>query len=177
MKSTFALGLAAGVIFVAIFYLLRTALRKNGGGEYDERQLQVRGRAYQAAFFTLLIYLAVCILLDAALGIVWCDLGTAAFLGAALAICVYMGICLMGDAYFGLREKPITSLIVFGAVGLLQRGNGLRAVRNGELIKDGVVCFNGSAPLICGGLLMAMALLVLIRLLTGGRQEDDDEES
>lgn len=106
-SAAYILGLCVGIL-VAVVVL--TVLRKRRGGasnEYDERQQMVRGKAYGAAFFTLMCYLPV----NAAVNRCWRPWtlpGIDSLIGLFLAVAVFMVYAIRGDAYFSLREKPGT---------------------------------------------------------------------
>lgn len=147
MNFTFVLGITACIVLVlAIFMIL--SKKADGipvfgaGCKYDERQLQARGKAYKAAYFTLMI----CVFAEAY---------TDAFLerklftsleGLLLAIFVSIGVfvvtCIIKDAYMGLYDKLRRTLLTFFIVAFLNLMCVVMAVvKKDKLIENGEFSF------------------------------------
>lgn len=58
------IGIIGGLVFVALFFLVRMLCKKKRPCDYDERQRMGRGRAFQAGFFTMLLAGAIVACLD-----------------------------------------------------------------------------------------------------------------
>ena len=54
-SSSFAIGICIGLIFCVIIFRFANRNKKLKS-EYDERQLQIRGRSYMFAFYAVVIY-------------------------------------------------------------------------------------------------------------------------
>ena len=64
-NTAYMLGLVAGIaVGLLAWFLFRGKLRRAGKGDADERQLLVRGKAYQITAFLYMIELALLLLLD-----------------------------------------------------------------------------------------------------------------
>lgn len=148
------LGVAVGVAIAAAIWALLVSLRKKRSGdapEFDERQLAARAKAYSSAFFTLLGYLAVVALLDSIAEVRWCDLYTACFLGIMLALNVFVIAAIRSDAYFGMHERPVTLIVLFGFVAALNLGVAIARFADGEpLLAHGLLTRESSMNLILG---------------------------
>ena len=147
-------GVAAGLAVAVFLWALFVSLRKKQSSDapqFDERQLAARAKAYSSAFFTLLGYLAVVALLDSVAEVRWCDLYTACFLGMMLALDVFAVAAIRSDAYFGIHERPIASIVLFGFVAVLNLGVAVARFAAGEpLLENGLLTRTSSMNLILG---------------------------
>ncbi len=100
----FNLGIAVGVFATSFLVLFRNRLSKKQQDCYDERQVIVRGKAYQYAFFTtmglLMLYAAFAEPIEKYLEAGIIPLAILLFSGLIL-----MGYCLFHDAFWGLISK------------------------------------------------------------------------
>lgn len=138
--------------------------------KFDERQVAEQGRAYKWAFYTVLAYLALWLALSGA-GIAPWDTGVGIFLGAALGIGVFAGACILRDAYFMRGGFGIGRVVYINAFGLMMLSFGIRSLRSGEIVKDGVVAGVGAIDLIITALCLALDGFLLVRKLLDRRAE------
>lgn len=163
----------AGLLVAAVLGLLAWAVgHKRDKGQYDERQIAARGTAFQVAYFTLLIYLAVYALAD---GFSWCDQATGVFLGMILSLAVFGVICVMKDAYFAASGITRPQLWLLAAAGALNLIGSIRYIQTGDMIRNGVLTSNGSMNLLCGLLFIIMFLAILIKSALDKRDTGDEE--
>lgn len=145
----YVIGLIVGILVgLAVVALVVVVCRKKNGMrfgkcEYDERQLLARGKAFQAGFFTILIYEAVYAVADwiAAdlYGVRWCVNVTGVTLGLMLGITVFAVVAITRDAYLSLNEKPGGWIAMWCAVIALNLASGIGEALEGELIRDGML--------------------------------------
>lgn len=115
--SGFIVGLLA--VFVVSLIIRKIILKKNGTpGEYDERQVAARGKAYAIAYFTQLIYLAVWLVLNS-MELPFFPTETAVLLGILISVTVFTCYSIFHDAYFRCSEKPKIWLWIIGVASLL----------------------------------------------------------
>lgn len=122
----YILGIVSGIAFGALFAflvikLIRKATHQEGTWcRYDERQQAARGKGYKYAFYTVLILNA--------LAMFWYSISETAgdpfthavFLVIMLiGILVYVSYAIWSNAYIGTNETFRSSLILVGAVSLL----------------------------------------------------------
>ena len=113
MSAGVAVGIFVGLIVAFVMIKLANSNRKVKS-EYDERQLRVRGDAYRYAFYTVVIWEAVLIVL--AYGDFHLPVPDLAlhFAGIIAGVIVLSTICIWKDAYWGLnnnrRSYGITAL-------------------------------------------------------------------
>lgn len=169
---SYILGFCVGIL-VAVVVL--TVLRKRRGcasNEYDERQKMVRGKAYGAAFFTLMCYLPV----NAAVNICWRPWtvsGIDSLIGLFLSVAVFIVCAIRGDAYFSLQEKPRTFKMLCLVVIACQIPNiVMTAVQDDDsFLTDGLLNSN------CLSVACVIVFIVaLVALLLHNRVREDGED-
>lgn len=102
------LGIVFGILFAVGVFLIAYFIRKKrhpNWGQYDERQMLGRGKAFQAGFFTLLIAGAVCNVWDYISPLpggsfLW-NIGV-----LLLGVTVFAVTAIHYDAYVGMNESP-----------------------------------------------------------------------
>ncbi len=168
-------GAAAGAAVAVFLWALFVSLRKKRSGdasEFDERQLAARAKAYSSAFFTLLGYLAVVALLDSVAEVRWCDLYTACFLGMMLALDVFAVTASRMDAYFGIHERPVASIVLFGFVAVLNLGVAVARFAAGEpLLENGLLTRESSMNLIMGVAFVPITVAAIVTAVRARRED------
>lgn len=144
LSIEYIIGLIAGVLAgLGLVALVVILVRKKWGGiggkcQYDERQLLARGRAFQAGFFTVLIYEAVYAMVDAA-GVRWCANVTGIVFGLMLGITVFAIVAISRDAYMSINEQPAGWMVIWCVVIGLNLFCGVRQAMRGSLIREGLL--------------------------------------
>ena len=112
-----AIGILVGLIVAFVLIRLANNNRKVKV-EYDERQLRVRGDAYRYAFYTVVIWEAVLIVL--AYGDFHLPVPDLAlhFAGIIAGVIVLSTICIWKDAYWGLNNNRRSYGIILLVAGL-----------------------------------------------------------
>lgn len=173
----FAAGFAVGFSGITLLiYLLicRPMLKKrNSKFLYDERQELMRGKGYKCAFFTLMFYDLVYVMLDIAMEKKFIDAGAATFLGVCIAITVYVSYCIWNESYFGLAANrvQIYYLIIFACIGVLNLYMGIRNIITGVWIEDGRLTFE-NANLFCGIMMFVIVIQMLAKRMRDGKEEE-----
>ena len=107
----FNLGIAVGVFAGSLLVLFRNRVSKDKQDCYDERQVIVRGKGYQYAFFTtmglLMLYAAFAEPIEKYMEAGIIPLAILLFSGLIL-----MGYCLFHDAFWGLSSKKNKKMVV-----------------------------------------------------------------
>ena len=107
----FNLGIAIGFFATSFLVLFRNRLSKDKQDCYDERQVIVRGKGYQYAFFTtmglLMLYATFAEPIEKYLEAGIIPLAILLFSGLIL-----MGYCLFHDAFWGLSSKKNKRMVV-----------------------------------------------------------------
>lgn len=171
MNTSWAIGFAVGVLIVAIVATLLGKAHGKGAckGKYDERQQIVRGKAYTAAYATLLIYLALWMILRS-MELPFFGESLSVLLGALLSIGVFVGYAIFHDAYFKASESPRSWIGIICAAGLLNVGIGVMRLLRGETIHERLY---ENANLFVGLLLVATLACVVIKRAMDRKAEGD----
>lgn len=99
-ELTFLLG-----VLIAVIIVIAIRKTRKNNDHYDERQLMVRGRAYQIGFMTMLVFSASYMLLSVAFeellkfGYLWNAMSM--FVG----LTIFAVYSILNDAFFSLKEK------------------------------------------------------------------------
>lgn len=140
MSVFFAVGFGVGVGLVAAFcFGQKKKQEKNGIKEdgYDERQVAVRGKCYQAAFFTIFFS-------EVALSMVEAILEAPTFLQGSVPhmLLVFAGAtvfacsAIINDAYFRPSDSSRGLVIVFSAVGLFNLIVAVKRIIDGDILNE-----------------------------------------
>lgn len=87
--------------------------------DYDERQKQVQGRAYAAAYFVLLLSTVGFALIQLLAQREWLNTLSLLIVGMVLSLLVHSLICIFGDAFVKLKVKQHVALGCMGALIVL----------------------------------------------------------
>lgn len=170
----YMLGLSAGIIVAGLFYIIYyLAKRKKGAlGDYDERQLLARHKAYQIGYFTLMLLL-VANAAASLFGVEWAEGPVDYLMCTLLSIGVFVTIVILKDAFAALNEnqsKQVFAYIVLGLVNIYNvRVNEMALVENGKLTSDAL----GLAACL---LFFWVAALTFIQKLRNNKAMQEDEE-
>jgi hypothetical protein len=164
-------GIFTGLAAVAIYYTIQRR-RGRGKDEYDERQLALRGRAFQCAFFLLIFYLFVNSVVCASVG-EWAENGVDALLGVFLSIGVFIINCIRTDAYLALRQKVQYYQRIFALVVAVDAFSGYMNIKDEGILTNGLVNINALIPA-CG--VVFFAALIALTVHSHRTAEDDGDE-
>ena len=117
MSAGLAVGVLVGLIVAVILVKLANSNRKIKA-EYDERQLRVRGDAYRYAFYTMVIWEAILMILDFGDFHFPVSEYTFHFAGIIIGTMVLSTICIWKDAYWGLNNNRRSYGIILLVAGL-----------------------------------------------------------
>lgn len=173
-------GIVVGIVVtVLLVVLLAVVFRKQGGmgfgrAKYDERQKLARGKAFQAGFFTVLIYEVLYAFGDL-MGLRWTVHFTGVMIGLFLGVAVFGVAAVCQDAYLSLNEKPQGWLALWGIIILANGACVFSEAVDGELIRDGMLTENW-----LNGLCVALFAVILVAQLlhtARARREEMEEEA
>ncbi len=142
---------------------------KRGWKKFDERQIAARGKAAELAFYTDLVYAALCIILCAENDRI--GVPTAMFGGVILSAGVYAVACILGDAYFNLSEKPERTIFSLALLTALEFLNAGLAIAKSGLIVNGTLNFKAAVLLSVGVMLAIVLLTAAVKLFFDRRRE------
>jgi len=170
----FLTGIFLTAVVVAVSSYVRRRKRAKSGeiwdDSFDERQQAARGKAFEAAFFTLLFYLLVNAAVIKIAGI-WAQPGVDGVMGIFISIGVFGIICIRSDAFMTLREKPKTYLLLFGLVVLIQTMASVDSLHT--FTTDGLLNWNLLSP-VCGVLFLILMASLLLKMRRDRLTDGDD---
>jgi hypothetical protein len=130
-----------------------------------------RGRAYRAAFWTLVAYLTLSGMFSAATGLEWADNLTGSFIGICLAVTVTVVVNVAGDAYFGFNQKPVTYLVLFAVMILANAAFGIWNLREGvAFVTAGRLNYH-SMSFVVVATFLALFITLAVRALVRRKQD------
>lgn len=109
-------GVGAGVLFGVIALAIGWKLRKRNpfcDGNFDERQIAARGKAFQYGFFAYFIYYLAFIVFQGITQQKWINNETGIFVGICFATMVFAVSAIWKDAYFSLHENAKKYVVLF----------------------------------------------------------------
>ena len=168
----FNLGIAVGFFASSLLVLFRNRLSKKQQDCYDERQVIVRGKAYQYAFFTtmglLMLYAAFADQLEKYLDAGIIPLAILLFSGLIL-----MGYCLFHDAFWGLSNKKNKriAITVWALFSVLNVFNTVENISPDKIWIAGRLSSRFMVPL----LLSIFFAIALILMLLKNRMKNEEE--
>ena len=168
----YLLGFCVGVVISLVIL----AFAKKSKGEYDERQVLVRGKAYKVGFLSTLGAGAVYGFISTVLKRPLAEDGIAVFFILLFGVGVFVVYCIMNDAFFSISDKikPV-HLVVLLLLGMVSQGymiytnltEGTIVGKNGELT---------ARVLPFGILLLFLCVLAALAVkLIKSRKESEDE--
>ena len=115
----YLLGFCVGVVISLVIL----AFAKKSKGEYDERQVLVRGKAYKVGFLSTLGAGAVYGFISTVLKRPLAEDGIAVFFILLFGVGVFVVYCIMNDAFFSISDKikPV-HLVVLLLLGMVSQG-------------------------------------------------------
>ena len=138
MNIAWTSGLIIGLLAMALIFIIvrRATSRLNEPQrEYDERQQLLRGKAFTAAFFTLLGYLAIWMMLNA-LEVGFFATRLSILVGIMLSIVVFVAYCVFHDAYFRVSERPLPWLFMTAGIAVLNLVIGVARLLRGATLQE-----------------------------------------
>ncbi len=163
MSSSYATGLAAGILAALIIFALIWKFKRNTmKGTFDERQELVRGRGYKYACFTILILLTIDLILES-YGIFETLPVTrplTIFFMILAGVMVYAFYCIKNDSYFGVGTDTRTYRAVLWIVIVCNAISGFSGLKDGAMV-DGKLSFGP-----CASLLFCIAFIAVLISLT-----------
>ncbi len=161
------LGLIFGIIMAAILICIimkKITTDKSLKAKYDERQEVVRGRAYKYGFLTMCILNILVAFMGKPLS-KYLEYGVLVFISVCISLLVFAGYCIFNEAYIGINEKPVRSIILLFAIGVLNIWLGVmnyvlqRGVTEKRLLKV------ENVNLIAGVLIIVIVIMMIVKQL------------
>lgn len=173
--NEYALGLMFGILIaLLIVTILSVAKRRKTGkpDDYDERQQLIRGKAYQHAFFAVMIFSALY-----GLAVVTAERplmvdGLSALIAMFVGVVVFAVESIARDAFFTAKNRPKSYIILYIAVIFSQIVNAVGNIRDGGLVQDGVLTMN-VLPVICAAVFTIILLAIILKTVRKPKEDDE----
>lgn len=168
----YLLGFCVGVVIALVIL----AFAKKSRGEFDERQVLVRGKAYQIGFFTSLGAGAVYGIASALLKRQLAEDSVAVFFVLLVGVGAFVVNCIMNDAFFAVSEKmkPALLVIVIVVSIIAQSFTIADNIIDGTLLREDGVISSSAMPIVSCAFFIAVLAALAIKLIKS-RKESDDE--
>lgn len=160
------LGAVVGAIvaLVIVIIIRKFILNKEMTTQYDEMQKQIRGEAYKYAFFAMIIFEALVVILT--LGVeIPAEPYVIHFFAMVVGITVQASYSIWKGAYVGLNMNLKRYVILITIIALFNLFTAFMDWRDGDLITDGKF----QAPtinLLCGLMFAVIGVVGLVKRLT-----------
>ncbi len=159
------------IILFLILLVVSVACSKRSN-EYDERQQQVRGKAYGLGFFTNMASIFVAVVIDAlelfpAEDYILC--AAAVFPG----MMVFLAYSIWNEAYFSLKEKEKSMMAIFGIMGICNLIIAINAVLDGRMWVNGRL----GLPILnvlCAAMFLEIFTVVLLKKISASKETEED---
>lgn len=157
-------GIIVGILIVAAIFTYNK--KKTGtinGGEFDERQQLLRGKAFQKGFFTMMIFSAVYwVLVQLILQRPLMEDGLSGLVCLFAGVAVFGIDCILQDAFFTVRNKPKSYILLFAVCTFCEVPAAIGNIRDGHMLHRGVLTF-GILPVLSGATFLAVLLAIVIK--------------
>ena len=108
------------VIFVAIVIVCEKLRQNKIRSEYDEMQLEIRGRGAWYGFYAMILYWAACFLLEQALDVHFLTAANAVFLGVMISGSVIVGYSILHDSYYGMNRAGSKNVAFLAVITVIE---------------------------------------------------------
>ena len=166
-------GVIVGLVIVAIIFMYNKKTTGTvNGGDFDERQQLLRGKAFQKGFFTMMIFSAAYwALVQLILRRPLMEDGVSGLACLFAGIAVFAMDCILHDAFFTVKNKPKSYIALFAVCTLCQIPAAFANIREGRMVRDGVLSF-GVIPVLSGATFLAVLIAIIIQQARPEKDED-----
>ena len=173
--TEYNIGMLVGIaVAPGIFAVIAAVGKKRGkAGEFDERQELVRGKAYQHAFFAVMIFSALYGLVVVTAERPLMEDGLGALIAMFVGIVVFAVESIFRDAFFTAKNRPKSYIILYAAIILMQLVNIIGNIHEGALIQDGVLTMR-VLPVVCAAVFAIVLAAILIKTAQQPKEDEDE---
>ena len=171
------------IILFAVIIRKRKFIGLKPENRYDERQLQVQGKAHRIAFWMMLFGLFFCIS-EAQVSVDGQSHLLLPFLYATMLIPVlfYSIYCIINDAYFDLKQYPSGTYkwwqkLLMAVVGLANGIVAIKIISDNGVMSDGAVNNAALSSIMLSILFIGIVAAAIIHDARAIRRQNSDEES
>ncbi len=170
MEKGVMTGVIIGLLIVGISLIKKR--RAGAAGEYDERQLAIRGKGYGLGFGTLVAELFI-------YGFVITEDTVSARIDPAVVILgmiylaglVMVAYNVMHDAYFGIKNKENQLIVYWLVIGISQMTIAMVSVSDGSYLENGRIGLKAGISGVTGGFFFLFLIILLVKKLADRRED------
>ena len=180
MSTEYFAGVIVGVVVVLVIFALvwKVSGSESLKGDYDERQMLIRGVGYKYALIANLLMLGAYTLSTPFIKDLPLYPGEVAFGILMISVIIYALYCIRKDAFFGVKHKSRTYIILLiFIVAVNGLGAGTRIIGHEWLTPDGHIEFGFFSNACCVIGFGIVLIAILARNAERRREELADEES
>ena len=172
-----SIPVAAGFIAVAVFMIFYEKNRqKRITREYDEMQIRIRGKGAWYAFYSMVLYMAVYMILEKGFGFRMLSASDALFLGVMVSGSVVVGYAILHNSYYGMNQTGRRNLMFILIIAVMEIVSIFMLVR---LCRAGVFS-SLSQPITDERILIVLCLplfttILIASLVSRMRPEEEDD--
>lgn len=167
----FLIGMVIGILSLVAVALIQKLKKKKTWCEYDERQLQARGKAFQYGFVTLLFYNIFYAAIYGETEPSWCIPMFGIFLGIGISLVVMGGYAIWNDAFVQMDQSPLASYILFGGVGGVNLILAISHMLEGDFLTNGKIGYSGVNLVLGTAMLVLTGICIVRNCLDRGEEE------
>lgn len=167
------LGFIVALGLVAIVATIAGKKEKNRH-EYDERQMEERGKAFRVGFFAYIGYFVLQIFFAAEEVPFPVDDVMAPMLGMLIGLCAMTSYAIWHDAYVGMSSNKRQTYTMLICVGLANFLIGLSNLLEHKAIVDGVLTYR-SINLVIGIMFAYLTILYAVKNALDNKEAADEE--
>ncbi|MCR4591400.1 MAG: hypothetical protein K5668_11355 [Lachnospiraceae bacterium] len=163
-----ACGILVGIVLCVVIFRFANTDKKIRSS-YDERQEAIRNVAYKYAFYTVLLYEVLMLILDIGEIVLPVPSYAMHFFGVILG-CIVLGVyCIWKDVFWGMNNSRKRYFLVFILCLIFNLMPVIMASVSGSLIVDGVIGF----PVVNIMVLVMFAIMLITMLLKSIVNKED----
>lgn len=108
------------VLVVAVVIISEKFRQNRIRNEYDEMQLEIRGRGAWYGFYVLILYWAVCFIMENSFALHFLNAGNAVFLGLMISGSVIVGYSILHDSYYGMNRSGSRNVYFLAVIAIVE---------------------------------------------------------
>ena len=108
------------VIFVAVVIVYEKLRQNRIRNEYDEMQLEIRGKGAWYGFYAMILCWAVCFLVEKLFGFRFLTAANAVFFGIMISGSVIVGYSILHDSYYGMNRTGSGNAAFLALIALIE---------------------------------------------------------
>lgn len=174
MTSEFLPFILIFIIIVLVLFVMRRNNVQVRGGDVDERQQMIRGKALRLAMITIVIIAVLYSCFTYITETHYAEDGISVLLLAFIGLAVYSIYAIFHDAFFGFKDRPLRYILITLIVSGVNVVGAVRMIQEHMLVQNGVLTNNG-IQLALAALFFVILIAIVIKYVMDRRAGDAEE--